>query len=323
MPAAIEACRARGGKVIAQANPSMPFTYGDAIVPLSSIDVLFEADEPLTVAVQGTLDDTSRDIGERIAARIKDGSTLQMGIGAVPDAVLNALSGRKGLRFWTEMFSDGVLALDKAGALDRRSASGVVPLRLQRVVRVDRREPAGAGLALPGQQRPGADRPAADDDLGECRASGGPVRPGERLAHQRPDLLRLRWPDGLHRGSPARPRRAGVHRAALVAPEGQRLHDRAAARRAGYVLPAHRRGHRAGHRRDLGSLAGRAGAQPDHPDGAPGRPRGARPRRPRTSACGCADPALRRTISHGVRTRHADDFCEMGHDRCPIGAARA
>ncbi len=60
MPAAIEACRARGGKVIAQANPSMPFTYGDAIVPLSSIDVLFEADEPLTVATQGTLDDTSQ-----------------------------------------------------------------------------------------------------------------------------------------------------------------------------------------------------------------------------------------------------------------------
>ena len=118
MPAAIEACRARGGKVIAQINPRMPFTYGDAIVPLSSIDVLFEADEPLTAAAAGVLDDTSRNIGERIAARIKDGSTLQMGIGAVPDAVLNALQDRRGLRFWTEMFSDGVLALDRAGALD-------------------------------------------------------------------------------------------------------------------------------------------------------------------------------------------------------------
>jgi acyl-CoA hydrolase len=118
MPAAIEACRARGGKVIAQTNPRMPFTYGDAIVPLSSIDMLFEAEEPLMSGSHGTLDDTSRDIGDRIAARIRDGSTLQMGIGAVPDAVLNALSGRKGLRFWTEMFSDGVLALDRAGALD-------------------------------------------------------------------------------------------------------------------------------------------------------------------------------------------------------------
>ncbi|MGB8021474.1 MAG: acetyl-CoA hydrolase/transferase C-terminal domain-containing protein [Candidatus Nanopelagicales bacterium] len=118
MPAAIEACRARGGKVIAQANPRMPFTYGDAVVPLSSIDVLFEAEEPVLSASPIQLDDTARFIGERIAARIKDGSTLQMGIGAVPDAVLNALQDRKGLRFWTEMFSDGVLALDRAGALD-------------------------------------------------------------------------------------------------------------------------------------------------------------------------------------------------------------
>ncbi len=118
MPAAIEACRARGGKVIAQANPRMPFTYGDAIVPLSSVDMLFEAEEPLTSITPGPLDDTSRQIGDRIASRISDGSTLQMGIGAVPDAVLNALQARRGLRFWTEMFSDGVLALDEAGALD-------------------------------------------------------------------------------------------------------------------------------------------------------------------------------------------------------------
>jgi acyl-CoA hydrolase len=118
LPAAIEACRARGGTVIAQANPQMPFTYGDAIVPLSSIDMLFEADEPLSAGSPGVLDDTSREIGARIAARIKDGSTLQMGIGAIPDAVLTALADRRGLRFWTEMFSDGVLALDRAGALD-------------------------------------------------------------------------------------------------------------------------------------------------------------------------------------------------------------
>jgi acyl-CoA hydrolase len=49
---------------------------------------------------------------------VPDGATLQMGIGAVPDAVLAALTGHRGLRLWTEMFSDGVLALDAAGALD-------------------------------------------------------------------------------------------------------------------------------------------------------------------------------------------------------------
>ncbi len=118
LPAAIEACRARGGKVIAQANPRMPFTYGDAIVPLTSVDVLFEAEEPISTAPPMELDDTSRDIGARIAARIADGSTLQMGIGGIPDAVLSALPQRRGLRIWTEMFSDGVLALDRAGALN-------------------------------------------------------------------------------------------------------------------------------------------------------------------------------------------------------------
>lgn len=120
LPAAIEACRAKGGVVIAQANPNMPFTYGDAIVPLDAIDVIFEADEPMTTAPPSKLDATSKEIGERIAARINNGSTLQMGIGGVPDAVLNALSGRTGLRFWTEMFSDGILALDRAGALDKQ-----------------------------------------------------------------------------------------------------------------------------------------------------------------------------------------------------------
>jgi acyl-CoA hydrolase len=118
MPAAIEACRARGGLVIAQVNPRMPFTYGDAIVPLSSIDALFEAEESIAATQPAPADDMSREIGDRIAARIGDGSTLQMGIGTIPDAVLTALSGRSGLRFWTEMFSDGVLALDEAGALD-------------------------------------------------------------------------------------------------------------------------------------------------------------------------------------------------------------
>lgn len=120
MPAAIEAARSRGALVIAQANPNMPFTYGDAIVPLDDIDVVFEAEEPIATAPPPRLDDVSSLIGERIAARIQDGSTLQMGIGGVPDAVLNALTGRKGLRFWTEMFSDGVLALDRAGALDKQ-----------------------------------------------------------------------------------------------------------------------------------------------------------------------------------------------------------
>ncbi|HET9655269.1 MAG TPA: acetyl-CoA hydrolase/transferase C-terminal domain-containing protein [Kineosporiaceae bacterium] len=118
LPGAIEAARARGALVIAQVNPQMPYTFGDAVLPLDLIDYGVEVDEPLSSPTALPLDDISRAIGERVAARVKDGSTLQLGIGAVPDAVLHGLLGRTGLTVWSEMFSDGVLALEKAGSLD-------------------------------------------------------------------------------------------------------------------------------------------------------------------------------------------------------------
>jgi len=118
MPAAIEAAREHGGIVIAQANPQMPYTYGDAQIYESDIDFLVECEEDLTTIEPGPLDDVSHQIGTLIADRIADGSTLQLGIGAVPDAVVRSLVSRKGLRVWTEMFSDGVLALHENGALD-------------------------------------------------------------------------------------------------------------------------------------------------------------------------------------------------------------
>ena len=62
--------------------------------------------------------EVSAGIADRVAGLIDDGATLQLGIGAVPDAVLAALHGRRGLTVWSEMFSDGVLGLAKAGALD-------------------------------------------------------------------------------------------------------------------------------------------------------------------------------------------------------------
>ena len=118
LPAAIEAVREHGGIVVVQSNPQMPYTYGDAQIYEHEIDYLVEVDEPLPTHAIGDLGDTSREIGQRIAALVKDASTLQLGIGAVPDAVLAELKMRKGLRIWTEMFSDGVLALHRAGALD-------------------------------------------------------------------------------------------------------------------------------------------------------------------------------------------------------------
>jgi acyl-CoA hydrolase len=118
LPAAIEAVRRRGGVVLAQANRFMPYTHGDAVVSLEDIDLVVEADVPLASPVEPPLDAASVRIGELVARRVHDGATLQAGIGAVPDATLAGLRERRGLRVWTEMFSDSVLELERAGALD-------------------------------------------------------------------------------------------------------------------------------------------------------------------------------------------------------------
>ena len=119
LPAAIEAVRRRGGKVVAQVNDRMPWTSGDALVPEESIDLMIEADGDLPTAPVGGIDEESALIGSMVAERVPDGATLQAGIGAVPDAALRGLATRHGLRVWTEMFSDSILALERAGALDR------------------------------------------------------------------------------------------------------------------------------------------------------------------------------------------------------------
>jgi acyl-CoA hydrolase len=119
LPAALEAVRRNGGLVVAQVNDRMPWTYGDALVDLRLVDVLVEADGPLPTPPMTVIDEASARIGRLVAERVPDGATIQAGIGAVPDATMRGLTGRSGLRVWTEMFSDSVLELEKVGALDR------------------------------------------------------------------------------------------------------------------------------------------------------------------------------------------------------------
>lgn len=121
LPAAVESVRRHGGLVVAVMNPNMPYTYGDGELTLDEIDLAIEVEEPLASPPAIPLDDTSQAIGERVAALVGDGSTLQLGIGAVPDATLHGLTDRSGLRLWSEMVSDGLLALDRAGALDAQA----------------------------------------------------------------------------------------------------------------------------------------------------------------------------------------------------------
>lgn len=117
LPAAVEATRAAGGLVVAQVNPQMPYTSGDARLSVDEIDIAVEVDEPIGQLTAPPIGDVQRVIGENVAALVPDGATLQLGIGAIPNATLDALTERRGLRVWSEMVSDGVLGLEKAGAL--------------------------------------------------------------------------------------------------------------------------------------------------------------------------------------------------------------
>jgi acyl-CoA hydrolase len=102
---------------IAQVNPNMPYTFGDGCVPVSAFDALVEVNDPLPTHPPTDPDPIEAKIGQLVAGIVEDGATLQMGIGAIPNAVLAALGGHKGLGIHTEMFSDGVIPLVQQGVI--------------------------------------------------------------------------------------------------------------------------------------------------------------------------------------------------------------
>lgn len=106
--------------VIAQVNPRMPRTHGDALVHIDDIDVMVDIDVPLPQVYPPKLSETDRAIGRHIAGLIEDGATLQMGIGSIPNAVLASLDGHKDLGVHTEMFSDGLIDLVEKGIVTGR-----------------------------------------------------------------------------------------------------------------------------------------------------------------------------------------------------------
>ena len=103
--------------VIAQVNPNMPRTFGDAIIHTSRIDAMVDVNEPILEKTPSDPDTLSSKIAENVASLIEDGSTLQMGIGKIPDAVLRNLEGHQRLGIHTEMFSDGIIDLVERGVI--------------------------------------------------------------------------------------------------------------------------------------------------------------------------------------------------------------
>tara|TARA_R110002072_G_scaffold284396_2_gene448425 strand:- start:14349 stop:15653 length:1305 start_codon:yes stop_codon:yes gene_type:complete len=130
--ATMAACE-KAHTIIAQINPQMPRTHGDAMIPLSRIDYAVEIDSPVaehksrhssdSIQTDSNKTDTNKTniqkiIGENIAGLIRNGDCLQLGIGAIPDAALAALHGHCHLGIHTEMFSNGLLPLIASGVID-------------------------------------------------------------------------------------------------------------------------------------------------------------------------------------------------------------
>ena len=105
-------------RVIAQVNPEMPRVLGDGIFHISDFTALtWHREELAEVDYSQLTNPVSKRIGMNVAELIEDGSTLQLGIGTIPDSVLASLTNHKGLGIHTEMFSDGIIPLVESGVI--------------------------------------------------------------------------------------------------------------------------------------------------------------------------------------------------------------
>lgn len=107
--------------VIAQMNKQMPETFGQSKIPLGCIDYIVEADEPLLELPVGKENNSCNKIGEYISQYIHDGDTLQLGIGCIPDAILNNLKNKNDLGVHSEMVSDGIIDLCLHGNITNKN----------------------------------------------------------------------------------------------------------------------------------------------------------------------------------------------------------
>lgn len=106
--------------IVAEINERMPRTLGNTLMPFAKIDAFVHTNRPLYVHTASAPSGVDESIGEHVAALVEDGATLQMGIGAIPDAVLRRLGNKHDLGVHTEMFSDGIIDLVEGGVITNR-----------------------------------------------------------------------------------------------------------------------------------------------------------------------------------------------------------
>lgn len=111
------------GRVIAEINPQVPRTMGNSAVHVSRIDAAVEVNRPLPQTEPAPFGEVERSIGRHVAELVPHGATIQLGIGAIPNAVLAALQDHRNLGVHTEMFSDGLVDLSEQGVVTNRRKS--------------------------------------------------------------------------------------------------------------------------------------------------------------------------------------------------------
>ena len=106
--------------LLLEVNPNVPFAFGDCHVHISDVTALVEDDQPIIEVGLPEIGPVHQAIAKHVADMIDDGSTLQIGFGSIPDAVVMQLTGKKDLGIHTEMIGDGIMSLVEAGVITNR-----------------------------------------------------------------------------------------------------------------------------------------------------------------------------------------------------------
>ena len=245
----VKAAAANAGLVIAQVNPQMPWTLGDSFVSVFDLDILVPVDEPLIeTAYAGFIDDVrpgawrrdartiTRAIGENIASLVEDGSTLEIGIGRIPHAVVEFLKDKKDLGVHTEVITDAIIDLVEAGvitgaqkSIDRGKIVTSFAMGTKKLYDYVDNNPRLLVQPHRVRQRPVRHRAAEQDGGHQHRARDRPHRPGVRRLARHPVLLGHRRAGRLQPGR--RPLRRAAGPSSRCPPPRRRARCRASWRR--------------------------------------------------------------------------------------------
>ncbi|MGA9111886.1 MAG: GNAT family N-acetyltransferase [Smithella sp.] len=114
----VKAATEKANIVIAQINPNMPRIHGDGFIHIKDVDFIIPYDEPLLSVSGSQTSDVIKTIGKNVARLVQDGDTIQVGWGSLPNAIMSSLYDKKNLGVHTELLSDGLVNLIKAGVID-------------------------------------------------------------------------------------------------------------------------------------------------------------------------------------------------------------